>query len=326
MRCPVCELDAFDRISEVFDDRYGEPNQYQLVRCKGCGHLATSPRLKEAELPRLYSTFYPRKQLKAADVADQAGKVQGTVSRLFRWINGVDNQGQYSVRCGEKMLDVGCGNGVSLLEARALGASAYGIEADLNVKPIAAALGLNVHFGTIQDEPFDGQRFDLIVLNQVIEHLPEPDISLCALRKRLSQDGRMVLVFPNVASLWRRISGGHWINWHIPYHLHHFDRMHFEQMLVHCGLEITSSRTITPNVWTVLQLRAFFYKPRLGEPNPAWGVKVAPSSVLESPQKLGLTRRALKISLFIIIFVINRSIDALGMGDSLMVEVRRGRD
>lgn len=326
MRCPVCEQATFDCVSEVFDDRYGEPNKYQLARCRGCGHMATSPRLKEADLPRLYSTFYPRKQLQAADVADWAAKAQGKFSGLFRWINGIDNQGQYSVRSGEKMLDVGCGNGVSLLEANALGACAYGIEADVNVKAIAAALGLNVHFGTLQDKPFDGQLFDLIVLNQVIEHLPEPDISLRALRKRLSQDGRMVLVFPNVASLWRRISGTCWINWHIPYHLHHFDRIRFEQMLVHCGLKVTSCRTITPNVWTVLQLRAFFHKPRLGEPNPAWGVKVAPGSVLESPQKLGLTRRALKISLFIMISVINRSIDALGMGDSLMVEVRRARD
>jgi hypothetical protein len=31
-----------------------------------------------------------------------------------------------------------------------------------------------VHIGSIDDDPFPGVRFDRIVLNQVIEHIPEP--------------------------------------------------------------------------------------------------------------------------------------------------------
>lgn len=46
MRCPVCEVNVFDAGPEIFDDRYGEPNRYQLARCTGCGHMATAPRLR----------------------------------------------------------------------------------------------------------------------------------------------------------------------------------------------------------------------------------------------------------------------------------------
>ena len=298
MRCPVCEGITFSPGSEVFDDRYGEPNRYQLANCTACGHVATAPRLRESDLPGLYGNYYPRKSISADDVVYEAGKANGTFAGLVRWWDGTDNQGQYSVRSGETILDVGCGSGTSLLEANALGAMAFGIEADPNVKPIAAALGLTMHFGNLQDKPFPEQAFDLIVMNQVIEHLPDPDLALQMLRERLTLNGRMVLVFPNTASLWRRLSGSRWINWHIPYHLHHF-------------------------VWTLLQLRSNRYQPRLGQPSPIWALANRSDSALTESRKANSLRTLLRVGVLSVFAVMNRVVDALGMGDSLLVELRR---
>jgi SAM-dependent methyltransferase len=221
------------------------------------------------------------------------------------------------------MLDVGCGSGTSLLEAKALGATAFGIEADPNVKPIAAALGLTIHFGSLQDYPFPELSFDLIVMNQVIEHLPEPDLALEMLRERLTPNGRLVLVFPNASSLWRRLSGNRWINWHIPYHLHHFDRKSFERMVHRCGFEVVRAHTITPNVWTLLQLRASRYTPELGRPSPIWTVKNLSDTVNSSNSKSYLLRKLLRFSVLSAFAIVNRIVDALNMGDSLLVELRR---
>lgn len=325
MRCPVCEGATFFPGAEIFDDRYGEPNCYQLARCAGCGHVATAPRLRESDLPGLYGTYYPRKNISADDVALEAGKAKRAFAGVVRWWNGTDNQGQYSVRPGEVMLDVGCGSGTSLLEAKTLGATAFGIEADPNVKPIAAALGLTIHFGNLQDQPFPEQAFDLIVMNQVIEHLPDPDQGLRALSERLKPNGRMVLVFPNTASLWRRLSGNRWINWHIPYHLHHFDRQSLERMVRRCGLEVVRSRTITPNVWTLLQLRANRYQPQLGQASPIWAVADRSDTASTGPRRSNPLRALLHVSVLSVFAVFNRLIDALGMGDSLLVELRRER-
>lgn len=324
LRCPVCAGSGFDTGPEVFDDRYGEPNCYQLARCRSCGHLATAPRLREADLPALYGTYYPRKNISVDDVARDADKIRRPFARFARWWNGTDNQGQYGVRGGEAMLDVGCGSGVSLLEGQALGAVVFGIEADPNVRPIAAVLDLNIHFGSLQDQPFPEQHFDLVVMNQVIEHLPDPDQAIQILRERLTSNGRIVLVFPNTASLWKRLSGSRWINWHIPYHLHHFDRSSFERMARRCGLKIVRSRTITPNVWTVLQLRANRYQAQQGRPSPIWavGVKSASESTARTANPL---RILLRVSVLAAFAVFNRTVDVLGMGDSLMVELRRER-
>lgn len=323
MRCAVCEGITFFPSAEIFDDRYGEPNCYQLARCAACGHVATAPRLRESDLPALYGTYYPRKKISADDVAREAGKATRAFAGLVRWWNGTDNQGQYSVRAGETMLDVGCGSGTSLLEAKALGATAFGIEADPNVKPIAVALGLTIHFGSLRDRPFPEQSFDLIVMNQVIEHLPDPDRALQTLSERLTPNGRMVLVFPNIASLWQRLSGSRWINWHIPYHLHHFDRKSFERMVRHCGLEVVRSRSITPNVWTFLQLRANRYQPRLGQPSPIWAVADRSDAASAESHKVTPLRRLLRVGVLSVFAVMNRIVDAFGMGDSLLVELRR---
>lgn len=321
MRCPVCVGSSFSSKSEVFDDRYGEPNRYELAVCDACGHLATSPRLTEAQLPALYGNYYPRKGITANAVVREATNASRRWAEIRRWWQGSDNQGQYAVRPGEVILDVGCGSGVSLLEAAALGADAFGIEADPNVRPIADELGLKIHFGSLFEQPFPDRQFDRIVLNQVIEHLPDPDQALLALAARLKSDGKMVLVFPNTASFWARLSGIRWINWHIPYHLHHFDRKSFEQMANRCGLQVSGCRTITPNIWTVLQLRANRYQASRGVPSPLWTVASREgSSTAAAP---GVLRRLARVGVLTAFATVNRVIDALGMGDSLVIELRR---
>lgn len=322
-RCPVCEGSRFTVVRSAFDDRYGHPGRFRIARCESCGHRVTEPRLAEADLPLLYGSYYPRKQLVAAELAEQARGAGSRWGALGRWFRGTDNQGQYDVRSGERMLDVGCGAGVSLLEAVELGAEAYGIEADPNVERIARELGLRIHQGNLEDEPFPGARFDLIVLNQVIEHIPEPDQALRKLLSRLTPDGRMVLVFPNRRSIWCRLTGARWINWHVPYHLHHFDAASFRRMAERCGYRMIRTRTITPNIWTILQLQAMGGTPVRGRPNPLWGGTQSPECGQQAPARNRSSFQRVSFGIVMAaISVVNRSLDVVGMGDSLLVEIR----
>lgn len=322
-RCPVCNGHGFFPAEKVFDDRYGEPNSYLLARCAKCGHIATLPRFCESDLPRLYSTYYPRKGIRAENVADEVLKVKSVFAQLVRWWNGTNNQGQYSVRAGETMLDVGCGSGASLLEAKLLGAIPFGIETDFNVQPIAKALGLTIHFGNLKDRPFPGQVFELIVLNQVIEHLPDPDWALQTLNEMLAPNGRMVLAFPNTSSLWRSLFGMRWINWHVPYHLHHFNHKSFVHMVKRCGFEVTLSKTVTPNAWTLMQLRSIFYKPILGSASPIWVKPNHDENHIVMKNRKAVWHCLLRGFALIPLSIINRIIDSFGMGDSILVELQR---
>jgi SAM-dependent methyltransferase len=305
----------------VFDDRYGHPAAFRLERCKACGHVMTAPRLAEADLGELYGTYYPRKALSVEGVARQSAGVAGWRARWGRWWLGTDNQGQYQARPGDRMLDVGCGAGASLLEAQALGAQAWGVEADPNVQRIAQALGLRIHAGNLHDQPFADEAFDLIVLNQVIEHIPEPDETLRLLRSRLAPGGRMVLVFPNTRSLWCCLSGARWINWHVPYHLHHFNLATFRQMAQRCGYRVTRRRTITPNLWLVLQFRASRQVPVRGVPSSMWAVAPAANDGRGGRPARSSLRSVVVSTALGLLGIPARLVDALGWGDSLWVEL-----
>lgn len=326
--CPVCTGTETTSIRPVFDDRYGCPDIFSLVRCNTCGHVMTSPSLQENELGGLYSTFYPRKHVVTTDLVASAAGVADSWARLHRWWGGTNNQGQYMVSRGQVMLDVGCGSGLSILEAQKLGAEAYGIEADPDVRRIADELGLRVHIGSIHDQPFPGVSFDMIVLNQVIEHIPDPSMALIALKRRLQPTGRLVLVFPNRRSIWQRLSGPKWINWHVPYHLHHFDANGFKAFAQRHGFRVVRQKTITPNIWSILQLRAIRQSPKPGIPSAMW--KVKPAAIVASGN-LGKTltlsarrmvRGLLKQAAFVSLAVLNRVVDMTGQGDSILVELQ----
>ena len=324
--CPVCGTHEAIFVREAYDDRYGQPDLFALMTCTQCGHCMTAPRLPEESLAALYGTYYPRKHLVAEDIRREAGHSVTAFAALRRWWMGTDNQGQYTARSGDVMLDVGCGSGLSLLEARARGAQARGIEADPNVRRLADELDLPIYVGRLVDAPLSGEQFDLITLNQVIEHIPEPDRLLVYLRDHLRHDGRMVLVFPNVGSFWCRIFGARWINWHVPYHLHHFSREGFARLASRCGYRVRAARTITPNLWTILQFQTLRGTASRGAPGPMWAVtpKAGRDTDAVSGRRRNVSRglrRVLGVVILIPLAIVNRVVDALGLGDSLMVEI-----
>ncbi len=323
LNCPVCNNYKFDTFRDIFDDRYGEPNNYQLAKCSKCKHISTFPRLKEEDLGDLYKNYYPRNDITYKEILNKAKKKFNLLLKFLDWFNGTNNQGHLYAKRGEMVLDIGCGDCSSLIEIQNLGAEAFGIEADMNVKSIAENLNLKVHFGSIAENPFKGKKFDLIVMNQVIEHIPEPDKCIELIKNRLTKKGRIIFVFPNKDSFWQRITGIKWINWHIPYHLHHFDKISFQKMAYKCGLKITKVKTITPNIWTAIQIRHFLYNPKRGIANHLWEVKKNKNNKFKRRNLImKLAKRLLKFILFICLGFFNRLIDFLEAGDSLMLEVK----
>ena len=318
--CPMCGSNQLKIWGNAYDDRYGHPNLYQLLNCVECDHVATFPRLTEAELPNLYGNYYPRRVMSADSIRNSAAKVVGFAGGFRRWFFGVDNQGQYLVGRGEKLLDVGCGGGQSLIEATLLGAKAYGVEADPNVSRLAKELNLEIYQGRISDNPFPGKKFDLIVLNQVIEHIPDAAEMLNLLSGRLTSTGRIILVFPNRNSIWRRIFGAAWINWHVPYHQHHFNAKTMKALASRCNYRILRSRTITPNLWIFLQVRASLATIKMGRVNPLW--IVADQASHENAQTKNINMRQFAMSLILVLLALPlRLVDSLGFGDSLMLEL-----
>jgi len=108
-----------------------------------------------------------------------------------------------SLEPGARLLEAGCGGGGNLpLMARFGEVSA--LELDEEACAAARSRGIGtVCLGSLPHAfPFVGQRFDVILLLDVLEHLTEPEASLRVLADALADDGHLIVTVPAYQWLW----------------------------------------------------------------------------------------------------------------------------
>jgi len=312
VHCKVCGGKTASWFKELFDDRHGYPGLFDTVKCEECGFAQTIPQMKKNQLSALYGKYYPRQKVNLESIAQQGNSMpdQKTIA-----LKGLATNCQYWVKGGSKVLDVGCGLGVSLLELERMGCQAYGIDPDPNATKVAKKFKLRFHQGYIEDKPFKGEKFDYVLGSQVLEHTNDPEAFLRECAARLSKNGRVILSFPNTDSLSLRILGKNWLHWHIPFHLNHFSKTSVRLLAKKSGMKIESLKTITPNIWTNLQLRRLMIKPHPGERDTFWDG----GSNNQGVSSRGLTWLQRTWGWLENYNYLNRVIDYVGLGDSFVV-------
>jgi len=100
----------------------------------------------------------------------------------------------------QRVLDCGCGEGDYVRALLALGADAHGVEFDAS--KIAAGhardaeLAARIATGDLEALAFPDASFDLALVNEVLEHVPDDAAALAEIRRVLRPDGRLVLLSP----------------------------------------------------------------------------------------------------------------------------------
>ena len=116
------------------------------------------------------------------------------------------------VPVGASVLDLGCWDGELLARLRDRGAGRVrGIERDLKASSKARARGLDIVCADLDDPDWpgslQGERFDRVILADVLEHVRDPIGSLGRIVEHvLTADGFVVLSVPNVAHASVRLS------------------------------------------------------------------------------------------------------------------------
>lgn len=101
-----------------------------------------------------------------------------------------------------KVLDVGCGDGVSLVKLNELGFSAVGIDFNQQKLDIAASKDCIVKNCDMHDlNIFFHDEFDVIISSHSLEHAYDPEKVLSEFNRILKKDGLLFIVvpFPDVA-------------------------------------------------------------------------------------------------------------------------------
>ena len=155
-----------------------------------------------------------------------------------------------------RVLDLGCGEGVfgaSLKQQH--GVEVWGIELD----PVAAAAAAERLDHVLQGDVLERladlptTTFDCVVMNDILEHLTDPEALLRGVRGKLGPGGRVVASIPNVRHfphLWQLVVHGRW-----DYtdegildrtHLRFFTRHSLTSTFQRCGYQLERCEGIHP--------------------------------------------------------------------------------
>jgi methionine biosynthesis protein MetW len=111
---------------------------------------------------------------------------------------------------GEKLLDVGCGDGdITLLLKEKMGAKeAYGVELAEEAVIAANEKGIRAYQLDIDERalPFNNDFFDVVYCGEIIEHLFNPDHLFKEVFRVLKRGGRCVITTPNLAGWPNRLA------------------------------------------------------------------------------------------------------------------------
>jgi len=130
---------------------------------------------------------------------------------------------------GRKLLDVGCGIGQLLETAKDEGWDARGIDLSDTAIQLCRGRELSAFKTDFFDGSLDEQRFDVIVMSELIEHVPSPQRFLKRAEALLTPDGVLYLTTPNFGSLARRLLAESW-SVVDPQHVGYFERSTLSKM------------------------------------------------------------------------------------------------
>jgi 2-polyprenyl-3-methyl-5-hydroxy-6-metoxy-1,4-benzoquinol methylase len=213
--CPLCDSTGYKEIFKAFrppkaeatgkhtEDLFGRAGR--IVRCSSCTLVR---QLDPPVAP------YHEAEEDAEYLSEEAGirtTFRNIVERIERW-----------QRPGT-LLDIGCGPGLLLDEARARGWRTVGVEPSAWASGEATKRGLDVHNGTLEGLEIAVGSIDAIVAADVIEHVPDPLAFAKRINELLAPNGVVFIATPDVGSVIAQTLRRWW--WSIiPNHLWFFSR------------------------------------------------------------------------------------------------------
>ena len=202
-KCPLCSRSV--RVIAERTNGYQTGQQFTLMECEGCLASYASPlAVDDALYGHIYENIrqvpgYNRYYHYATEVLRQRHALD-YLSRQEEsyWAVATHLKERRKRAASLKVLEVGCGLGYFTYACAKDGCSITGI--DISATAVAWA---TEHYGpyyakkTLADLKAEGVRYDLVIMNQLIEHLPDVHPFLAEALDILADGGELLVTTPN---------------------------------------------------------------------------------------------------------------------------------
>jgi len=136
---------------------------------------------------------------------------------------------------GKTLLDVGAGTGDFLLTAKSEDWDVEGVEPNHDAKIRAHEKGIEL-YPSLGKLPKN--RYDVITLWHVLEHMPNLDDQINKLVTLLNEKGALVIAVPNFKSYDAQKYQKYWAAYDVPRHLWHFSKEAIEKLFYGHGMKV----------------------------------------------------------------------------------------
>lgn len=195
-------------------DYFLTQKRFEISKTSVDGVLITTPQ------PRDLDKFYDTTDYLSHDDSDTT-----LFAQLYRFARKLNLKTKFKLISkydeGERVLDVGAGNGelVRYLVDQKLDAQGY--EPNPLARKIAYQKGVRLLDHLPTSNVF---HYKVIQMFHVLEHVRDPKKLLNDLHSMLEKDGVLIIALPNFLSLDARIFGKYWAGLDVPRHLYHFNK------------------------------------------------------------------------------------------------------
>ncbi len=217
------------------------PRAYDdLYRCRECATVQQPSLPEGVELVDLY-----REMSDSDYLAEERGR------RLTsNWLLDLVERR----RAPGRLLEIGCGHGLLLDEARRRGWEVRGLE----LSERSAKHGRDRYDLDIREEPFEALGneedgcWDAVLMIDVLEHLDDPRAAIERIRKLLAPGGVLCVVTPDPGSLTAKLAGSRW--WGLlPAHTYLIPRKTLRELIIGQGLilsdDVSLVRSFSARYW-----------------------------------------------------------------------------
>lgn len=243
MECQFCNhnsLDTYHRNVEDYEHGIGAPVRF--LKCEKCGSVVIDPIPTVAEVSKLYPSEY-RAHVKSGFVSQLKSLQARMLFSSFSKILSDKNL---------RILELGCGGGHFLKELHRRGfKNLVGVDSAEEAAGAIKDNGIRFIQGNIETEKIEG-LFDVILLNNVLEHLLDPIAFMERVQKNLAPGGRILLRTPNVESLSHSFFGRYWAGLHSPRHIYLFSNDGLKTLATKTGFGVSELKSLSdPSAWAL---------------------------------------------------------------------------
>jgi len=201
--CPVCLSDKsivigkprkLDKLFSSIPD--ANVIECQIVQCEKCSlyYVQPFPYFSPELLEKMYSNDNNYFQ-----------ELSTTFANIIHFVNPerrFNKIEQYAKAPIRKYLEIGCGEGFGLQAAQKKGWQVFGQDVSPDFSNIVKEkTGVDIFVGQLREDSFQSGFFDVIYIDSVLEHIPNPTEYLSLIRHFLAPHGIVYLILPNEGAL-----------------------------------------------------------------------------------------------------------------------------